>query len=144
MRFKRPRTTKLITTAELNGFSCAMAIVVFAVLACCMTTLGYHQAAISIELPKVSHSVAVGGLTWGPNRPNAMIVAVTKDGSIFMNNDRMLRPALTAWIERNIGDGSERTLYIRADAHAPYRSVKAVLEVTRSVGVEDVSFLTYR
>jgi biopolymer transport protein TolR len=144
MPLERPRIAKLIATAELNTFTCVMLIVVFALLACCMTTLGNHHTAISIDLPHASHSISVGGLTWGANRHDAMFVAVTREGSIFMNNDRVLAPTHTAKIKRNLSEGAERKLYIRADAHAPYSSVKTVLDAAQSVGVQEVSFLTFQ
>lgn len=145
MLFKRPRSTKLIATADLNLFSCAMAIVVFAVLASCMTTLGDHPAATSIELPRVAHSVAVGGLTWGANRHDAMIVAVTRNGLILMSNDLVLdQVVLTEQIKRSLSPRVERKLYIKADAQAPFSRVKAVLDAAKSLGIQDVCFLTAR
>jgi biopolymer transport protein ExbD len=139
------QTAKLIHTADLNGFSCAMTTVVFTVLACCMTTLGYHHAAISVELPTVTHSVAIGGLTWGANRHNAMIVTVTRDGSIFMTNGRVVgHSVLTGKIKSDLSEGAEKKLYIKADAHAPFSSVKTVLEAAQSVDVHNVSFFTFR
>lgn len=122
-----------------------MAIVVFAVLASCMTTLGYHHAATSQELPRVAHSVAAGGLTWGANRDDAMIVAVTRNGLIFMNNDLVLDQAvITEKIKRSLSQGAERKLYIKADAHAPFSRIETVLDAAKSMGVQDVCFLTFR
>jgi len=141
MAGKRRNATKLIYSANANGFSLTMAFVVFAILACCMTTMGYHYSGSSIDLPKVFHPVFVGGLTWGANRHDAMSVAVARDGSIFMKNEKVPSSVLSAKIHQCLGDGAEPKVYLRVDARARYRVVKEVLDAVQSSGVRDVVFL---
>jgi biopolymer transport protein ExbD len=119
-----------------------MAFVAFAFLVVCMTTMGDHQhGSSSIDLPKVFHPTFVGGLTWGANRHDAMIVAVARDGSIFMKNEKVPSSVLAGQIQQCISQGAEPKIYIRADALARYGSIKAVLDAVRSSGVKDVAFL---
>jgi biopolymer transport protein ExbD len=141
MLLRNPRSSKLIFSTDANAFSLVMALVAFALLTCCMTTMGYHYSGSSIDLPKVLHPSAVGGLTWGANRHDAMIVAVARDGDTFMKNDKIPSSAIAAKIHQCLGEGAEPKVYIRVDASARYRSVKAVLDAVQSSGVKDVAFL---
>jgi biopolymer transport protein ExbD len=102
---RRVQPAKLISTTDLNAFSLVMVVVAFVVLAVCMTSLSYPHSAFSSELPKVFHPITVGGLTWGANRHDAMIVAVARSGDIFMNNDRLPGNALVAQIRQSLNNG---------------------------------------
>ena len=141
MTLKRQRSGRFISASHVNAFALVMALVVFAVLACCMTTMGYHHSGEAIDLPKVLHPSSVGGLTWGVNRHDAMIISVSRSGGIFMQNDRVPSSALAAKIHQRVSEGAEPKIYIRADARARYSSVKSVLDEIQAAGVKDVSFL---
>jgi biopolymer transport protein ExbD len=141
MTFKRHQSGKLISGSDINAFAHVMALVIFAVLACCMTTMGYHHSGGAIDLPKVLHPVSEGGLTWGVNRHDAIIISVSRSGDIFMQNDRVPSSALAAKIHQRLSDGAEAKIYIRADARARYSSVKSILDDVQSAGVKEVSFL---
>ena len=144
MTLKGSRSSKLMCNADINSFSFVMALVVFTVLACCMTTMGYHYSGSSIDLPRVLHPTSVGGLTWGANRHDAMIVAIAKDGGTFFRNKKVPSSVLSEKIRQCVSEGAEPKVYIRADGRARYSSVKAVLDAVRSSGVKDVDFLAYQ
>jgi biopolymer transport protein TolR len=145
MTIKGSTSGKLICRADVNSFALVMALVVFTVLACCMTTMGdHHHSALSIDLPQVRHPTVVGDLTWGANSDDAIIVAVARDGDTFIKNDKVRSSALSAKIRQCISEGAEPKVYIRADGDARYSSVKAVLDAVRSSGVKDVGFLAYQ
>jgi biopolymer transport protein ExbD len=121
-----------------------MVVIAFLVLAICMTSLGYHHSGFSSVLPIVSHPITVGGLTWGANRHDAIMVQVVRSGDIFLNNDRLQGYALATQIIQSLNKGAERRVYIRAHPDAPYSSIKTVLEAAHNAGVKDVSFLVYQ
>lgn len=141
MTLKRQRSGKLISGSDINAFAHVMALVMFAVLACCMTTMGYHHSGSAIDLPKVLHPASEGALTWGVNRHDAMIISVSRSGDTFMQNARVPSSALAAKIHQLLDEGAEPKVYIRADARARYSSVKSILDQIQSAGVKDVSFL---
>lgn len=140
MSLKRSHDVNLIVASDLSAFSRVMVIVVFTVLACCMTTLGDRHSGNYVNLPRVLHPVSIGGLTWGANRDDAMIIAVARNGDIFMKNERVDASTLAANIHQSINEGAEPKVYVRADALARYRSVKPVIEAVKSNGVKDVAF----
>ncbi|PYV83568.1 MAG: hypothetical protein DMG93_08105 [Acidobacteria bacterium] len=144
MSLRRPGTAELFCSTDVNAFACVMAIAMFAVLACCMTTMGDHYPGDSLDLPRVLHPVLVGDLSWGANRDEAMIIAVARDGTTFMTNKKVATSALASEISRRLGAGAEHKVYIRADARARYGNVKSVLDAIHSTGLKNVAFLAYQ
>lgn len=106
-----------------------------------MTVVGNAPHGLRPLLPKVRRPRVVGSLTWGENNRSAMIALAVRNGDIFFRNEKASAEELPAKIRRCVNHGSERRVYIRADARARYASVNAVLKATQSAGVADVSFL---
>jgi biopolymer transport protein ExbD len=70
-----------------------------------------------------------------------MIAAVTRDSHIYFGAEQVTSAELPTKIREHLSRGSERRVYIKADARARYGTVKEVLKATQSAGVEQVSFL---
>jgi len=70
-----------------------------------------------------------------------MIVSVQRDGKVYFGSDLVSPGQLPALIRQQISRGSEKKLYVRADARARYSSVKVVLDEVPSSGVENIAFL---
>jgi biopolymer transport protein ExbD len=49
---------------------------------------------------------------------------------------------LVPLLREGVREGSERKVYLRADARAKYGEVKAVLDQIRLAGIENVAFMT--
>jgi biopolymer transport protein TolR len=95
----------------------------------------FHDG-VSIDVPKVRNSVRMPRA----DPDDAMIVAVMRDGKIFFRDDQVGFEQLPAHIREQLAHGSERRVYIRADARARYRNVAAVLSAIRDAGIIDVTF----
>jgi biopolymer transport protein ExbD len=78
----------------------------------------------------------------GAVREDAMCVAVARDGKIYFDNERVGLDALPEEIEHGLLAGSEKRIYLLADARVKYRDVKFALDEIRLAGVVDISFLT--
>ena len=89
------------------------------------------------DLPKVGHPVSVPHA----RREDAIMIGVMRNGDIFFEDERVRSYTLADRIRISVSKGSERTIYIRADARAKYRSVEDVLDEVQSSGVEHVVFL---
>jgi biopolymer transport protein ExbD len=74
-------------------------------------------------------------------REDAMIVTIMRDGAVFFRNDRVSPECLADAIRKDVESGSEKRVYIRADARALYRTVKQVLDAVQQAGLVNVSFL---
>jgi biopolymer transport protein ExbD len=118
-----------------------MTFVVFAVLTFVMTAEGNHPHHWGPLLPRVHHVRVVGYLAWGANRSDAMVAVVARDGRIYFGAEQVLPADLPSKIRQRLSGGSERRVYIKADARAPYAAVKQVLEAMQSASVEQVTIL---
>jgi biopolymer transport protein ExbD/biopolymer transport protein TolR len=101
-------------------------------------TSGHTHARFVVELPQASYSVRMPGV----QREDALTVAITREGKVFLNNERINPTELTGKIEEHLRSGAERNVYIRADFRAHYREVADVLHRVREAGVEKVGLLT--
>jgi biopolymer transport protein TolR len=75
-------------------------------------------------------------------KEDALIVAVQRDGRVFMGVDALSAQDLPSRIHEGIKRGAENRVYIRADARAKYGAVKEVLDQVHASGVENIAFLT--
>jgi len=96
------------------------------------------QRGVSVQLAVTSNAVAV------PNadKQDALVVALTADGSIYLGGSRLPMPALADRVRSILSARKEKTLYVKADARAPYGSVIEVIDAVRKSGVEGFTFLT--
>lgn len=91
----------------------------------------------STDLAKVAHPVPMSMA----DREDAMIVAVLRTGDVCFSGDRVLPDQLDFKIRERLALGSEKKVYINADARAKYGRVREVLAAVQSSGVERVGFL---
>jgi biopolymer transport protein ExbD len=95
------------------------------------------QKGISVELAPTNSAVPV------PDADNqdALIIAVTDTGRLYLGIDPVTPGSLA---EKLKGRLSHRTqsLYIKADARAPYACVVKVFDAARTAGVVGVTLLT--
>ena len=71
---------------------------------------------ISVEMPVASHAVEMRAA----DGQNATVVAITADGRVFAGT-KPTEPAALSGL-------SEKTVYVKADARAPYQRILAVLD----------------
>ena len=96
------------------------------------------QKGVSVKLPTTNNAVAVPDA----DRSDSLIVAVTYDGSVYFGTNLTNPTALIAQVKSAFSQRKEKTLYVKADARAPYASVIEVLDAVRAAGVEGVTLLT--
>jgi biopolymer transport protein ExbD len=75
---------------------------------------------------------------------DAIIVAVTRDGAIYLGNDRTTEEELTTKVRDIVSSRSDKTVFIRSDGRAHYGDVTKVVDDIRSAGVDKVGLLTER
>ena len=102
------------------------------------TTLDPDLPSNTVDLPMSDHPT----LMPGANREDAVVVHVTRDGRIFLRNERISLEELPDKIRKLVLHGAERKVYIEADIRSRYGSVNDVLERARAAGIENVSFVT--
>jgi len=76
------------------------------------------------------------------DKDDAIVVAVTRDGSIFLGNAKLNKEDLTGQIKDRISNRLDKTVYVKSDARAKYGDVVAVVDEIRSAGVDQLGLLT--
>ncbi len=96
------------------------------------------QHGVSVDLAKVNNPQAMPDA----EKEDALIVAVMRDGAIFLGNDRLPVDQLTEKIKDRIASRVDKRVYVRADARAKYSSVVGVVDNVRAAGVDQLGLLT--
>jgi biopolymer transport protein ExbD len=96
------------------------------------------QRGVSVQMPVTSNAVVV------PNADtqDALVVALTADGTAYLRGDRLPTSALAARVSSMLSTRNEKTLYIKADARVPYARVVEVIDAVQKSGVEGLTLLT--
>ncbi len=96
------------------------------------------QHGVSVDLAKVNNPQAMPDA----EKEDAIIVAVMRDGAIFLGNDRLPVDQLTDKIKDRIANRVDKRVYVRADQRAKYISVVGVVDNVRAAGVDQLGLLT--
>jgi biopolymer transport protein ExbD len=131
----RKRRTNFFTAIEVSGLlGILLFILVLFMLPALLPRPHLHQ----VDLAPTGHPKAMPGAL----KEDALRVMVTRDGTVYLNESRVKNGDLASLLRQGVKEGSERKVYLQADARANYRDVKVVLDQIRLAGIEDVSFIT--
>lgn len=78
------------------------------------------------------------------DRDDAVVIAVTRDGTLYLQNNRISKEAITNEVKDQIANRLDKTVYVKADARAKYGDVVAVVDEIRSAGVDQLGLLTQK
>jgi biopolymer transport protein ExbD len=78
------------------------------------------------------------------DKDDAIVVAITRDGRIFIGNTQMQKEDLTGQIKDRVSSRLDKTVYVKSDARAKYGDVVAVVDEIRSAGVDQLGLLTQK
>ena len=76
------------------------------------------------------------------DKDDAIIVAVTRDGTIYLKNTKTSKDDITGQVKDLIANRLDKTVYVKSDARAKYGDVVAVVDEIRSAGVDQLGLLT--
>jgi biopolymer transport protein TolR len=117
----------------------AFAAVMIALVGICWAPMGYHSdlPGLGVDQPHL----------WSPTaqpmalREDAVVIAITRDGSTYVNSEKVAPGSLRRNIHEAMKHAPEPKVYVNADARSAYGSVLKALESIREAGVENVAFL---
>ena len=95
------------------------------------------QKGISVDLPVTRSAVAIPEA----DKEDAIVVAVTGNGDIFLGADRTSVAALPEKIKSSLSR-SAKVVFIKADARAPYFTVVSILDSLNAAGLRKFALLT--
>jgi biopolymer transport protein ExbD len=78
------------------------------------------------------------------DKEDAVFIAITRNGSVFLSpgNLRTTADQLPEKVRDLLTNKADKTVYIKADARAQYKTVEDVVDNLRAAGVDDVGLIT--
>jgi biopolymer transport protein TolR len=98
------------------------------------------QNKVAIDMAKVDNPTAMPDA----DKDDAIVVAVTRDGSVFLGQNKVDPSDLGNQVRDKLADKTDKTIYVRADARAQYKVVEDAIDDVRTAGVEEVGLLTQK
>jgi len=95
---------------------------------------------VAIDMAKVDNATAMPDA----DKDDAIVVAVTRDGAVFLGQNKVDPAQLGSAVRDKLAEKTDKTIFIRADARAQYRSVEDAIDDVRTAGVETVDLLTQK
>jgi biopolymer transport protein ExbD/biopolymer transport protein TolR len=98
------------------------------------------QNKVQVDMAKVDNPTSMPDA----DKEDAIVVAVTRDGGVFLGQNKTSVEQLGVQVREKLADKPGKTIYIRADARSQYRAVEDAIDAVRTAGVEDVGLLTQK
>ena len=96
------------------------------------------QNKVNIDLAKTDNPVNMPDA----DKEDAIVVAVTRDGTVYLGQDKVNPAELGAKIRDKLTDKPGKQIFVRADARAKFLDVENAIDDVRTAGVESVGLLT--
>ena len=93
---------------------------------------------VNVELPKANAAIIMDNA----NKEDAVIVAVTRDGRIFLGGDQITLDDLGPKISAKLENKTDKEVFLRADIRANYGKVMDAVDGIRSAGVSELGLIT--
>jgi biopolymer transport protein ExbD/biopolymer transport protein TolR len=94
---------------------------------------------VNVDLPPATAAIVMENA----NKEDSIVVAVTRDGKIFLGGDQVttddMGPKISALLENKPND---KEVYLRGDNRANYGRVMDAIDGVRSAGVSQLGMLT--
>jgi biopolymer transport protein ExbD len=93
---------------------------------------------VSVDLVRTRNHIAMDAA----DHDDALVVAVARDGSIFLGKSRIEEAQLGREIKDVIDNRIDKTVYLKSDSRARYERVVEVVNILRGVGCDQVGLIT--
>jgi biopolymer transport protein ExbD/biopolymer transport protein TolR len=95
------------------------------------------QKGVSVDMARVNNPRDMRDA----DKEDATVLAITRDGKIYLGSDTILVDKITAKVKDRVSDKLDKTVFIKSDARAKYGDVVAVVDAVRAAGVDAVGLL---
>jgi biopolymer transport protein ExbD/biopolymer transport protein TolR len=96
------------------------------------------QKGTNVDLAKTKNPIPMEDA----DKEDAVLVAVTADGAIYFDTQKVTADQLTTMVQDKLSSRSDKKIYIKADGRAHYGTVVEVVDDVRAAGVDQVGLLT--
>jgi len=115
-----------------------MADIMLVLLIIFMVVTPMLQKGMSVDLAQVTNAREMQDA----DRDDAVVLAVTRDGGIFLGATRITKEEITSKVRDMLATRLDKTVYVKSDARAKYGDVVAVVDEVRAAGVDQLGLLT--
>jgi biopolymer transport protein ExbD len=115
-----------------------MADIMLVLLIIFMVVTPMLQKGFTVNMARVSNPTDMQAA----DRDDAVIVAISRSGDIYLGNQRTSLDDITSLVRDRIEGRTDKTVFIRCDARAKYGDVVKLVDEVRSAGVDNVGLLT--
>lgn len=115
-----------------------MADIMLVLLIIFMVVTPMLQKGMSVDMVKTRTSKDMPDA----DKDDAIIVAVTKNGDLFLGTTKISKEDLAGEIKDRIANRLDKTVFVKSDARAKYKNVVAAVDEIRSAGVDTLGLLT--
>jgi biopolymer transport protein ExbD/biopolymer transport protein TolR len=98
------------------------------------------QQKVAVDMAKVDNATSMPDA----DKEDAIVVAITRDGSVFLGQNKIALSDLGIKVRDKLADTPGKTIFFRADARAQYRTVEDAIDAVRTAGVDEVGMLTQK
>jgi biopolymer transport protein TolR len=100
-----------------------------------MVTAPIIQQGVTVDLPKTRAAALA-------SQEDPLVVGVTKDGTVFLNDNVIALPDLRDKLEAIGREKPDRALLLRADRNVPYGDVVRVIAAIKEAGIQKLGMVT--
>src|SRR6202521_2473450 len=115
-----------------------MADIMLVLLIIFMVVTPMLQKGFTVDMARVSSPTDMQAA----DRDDAVIIAISRSGDIFLGNQRTSLADITSLVRDRMEGRTDKTVFIRSDARAKYGDVVKLVDEVRSAGVDNVGLLT--
>lgn len=115
-----------------------MADVMLVLLIIFMVVTPMLQKGVSVDLAAVDNPSDMKDA----DKEDAIVVAVMRDGRIYIGKTQVERNQITQQIRDQISGRLDKTVFVKSDGRAKYGDVVGVVDEVRAAGVDQLGLLT--
>jgi biopolymer transport protein ExbD/biopolymer transport protein TolR len=93
---------------------------------------------VNVDLPTANAAIIMDNA----NKEDAVIVAVTRDGHVFLGADQVTIDDLGPKISAKLENKTDKEVFLRADIRSNYGKVMDAVDGIRSAGVSELGLIT--
>jgi biopolymer transport protein ExbD len=130
------RTTSLGAVADINVTPMVDVMLVLLIIFMVVTPMLQHGT--SVDMAKAANTRDMQDA----DKEDAVLLAITRDGKIYLKSDQIQPDQITARVRDMIADKLDKTVYVKSDRSSKYGVVVMVVDNVRAAGVDSLGLLT--
>ena len=130
------KTTTLGAVSDINVTPMVDVMLVLLIIFMVITPM--LQKGVSVDMAKAANTHDMQDA----DKEDAVVLAITKDGKIYLGNDIVQPEQITTDVKDKIASKLDKTVYLRSDHRAKYRVVADVVDNIRAAGVDSLGLET--